>query len=82
MTFGVPQKLTTSARIELTTSSTHVATWHVAERATLSYVPRVRMSLLSYGGGTFIRAAGPRATSSKLDANAAQMGACVVVNVS
>ena len=45
------------------TSKTHVATWHGTDRADSSSEPRARKSLNRYGGGVFIRAGRPRATS-------------------
>ena len=47
---GAHQKLPTSARIELTTSKTHIATWHGAERSVSSSAPHARKSLSSLWG--------------------------------
>ncbi len=59
---GAHQKLTTSARIELTMSKTHVATWHGTASVSSSPAPQAHKSFSRYGGGVLIRSAQPRAT--------------------
>jgi hypothetical protein len=55
-------KVTTSARIKLTTSKTPIATWHGTASVGSSPPPKAHKSFNGYREGVLIRAARPRAT--------------------
>ena len=71
---GADQKLTTSARIALKTSKTHVATWHGTASVSSSPAPQAHKSFSRYGGGVLIRAARPRSPSTSPGADIAKSG--------
>lgn len=71
---GAHQKLTTSNRTELTTSKTHVATWHGTASVSSSPAPLAHKFFSRYGGGVLIRAARPLSSSTSPGADFAKSG--------
>jgi DNA invertase Pin-like site-specific DNA recombinase len=81
--FGANQKLTTCARIKLTTSKTPIATWHGTASVGSSPPPQAHKSFNGYRGGVLIRAARPRATrphSARISRNLAPTGGQLFVS--
>jgi hypothetical protein len=81
--FGANQKLTTCARIKLTTWKTPIATWHGTASVGSSPPPQAHKSFNGYRGGVLIRAARPRATrphSARISRNLAPTGGQLFVS--
>ncbi len=80
---GAHQKLTTSARIKLTTSKTPIAAWHGTASVGSSAPPQAHKSFNGDRGGVLIRAARPRATrphSARIARNLAPTGGQLLVS--